>query len=201
MTTMDQQYPMGPAEYPPDPPGPQAGTFPRGAKKTQCESPTCSLSTLSPSMVSSSSSRSSTSSIMSLDQGLQQTKEDLLSKSSLPTSLAVNKSQESNNESPQDHPDLQNLSVVASGLEILLLFENLFFFFSSIWVSFRVFVVEAETFICFLKLFETFVFLSVLFDKSDFSHSEGRKFLGFLKNYFEFSRQNFLLILTLIISF
>ena len=121
MTTMDQQYPMGPAEYPPDPPGPQAGTFPRGAKKTQCESPTCSLSTLSPSMVSSSSSRSSTSSIMSLDQGLQQTKEDLLSKSSLPTSLAVNKSQESNNESPQDHPDLQNLSVVASGSEILLL--------------------------------------------------------------------------------
>ena len=132
---MDQQYPMGPAEYPPDPPGPQAGTFPRGAKKTQCESPTCSLSTLSPSMVSSSSSRSSTSSIMSLDQGLQQTKEDLLSKSSLPTSLAVNKSQESNNESPQDHPDLQNLSVVASGLEILLLFENLFFFFSSIVVE------------------------------------------------------------------
>ena len=121
MTTMDQQYPMGPAEYPPDPPGPQAGTFPRGAKKTQCESPTCSLSTLSPSMVSSSSSRSSTSSIMSLDQGLQQTKEDLLSKSSLPTSLMAVNSKESNIESPVDHPDLQNLSVVASGSEILLL--------------------------------------------------------------------------------
>ena len=116
MTTMDQQYPMGPAEYPPDPPGPQAGTFPRGAKKTQCESPTCSLSTLSPSMVSSSSSRSSTSSIMSLDQNQDQN----LSKSSLPTSLAVN-SKESNIESPVDHPDLQNLSVVASGSEILLL--------------------------------------------------------------------------------
>ena len=117
MTTMDQQYPMGPAEYPPDPPGPQAGTFPRGAKKTQCESPTCSLSTLSPSMVSSSSSRSSTSSIMSLDQNQDQN----LSKSSLPTSLMAVNSKESNIESPVDHPDLQNLSVVASGSEILLL--------------------------------------------------------------------------------
>ena len=119
---MDQQYPMGPAEYPPDPPGPQAGTFPRGAKKTQCESPTCSLSTLSPSMVSSSaSSRSSTSSIMSLENH----KEELLSSSKLPTtSSAVNiKSQESGLESqaPADQPDLQNLSVVASGSQILLL--------------------------------------------------------------------------------
>ena len=113
MTTMDQQYPIGPAEYPLDPPGPQAGTFPRGAKKTQCESPTCSLSTLSPSMVSSSaSSRSSTSSIMSLDQ-----KEDLLSK--LPPAAVIQESLDQNgvgcNESQADHPDLQNLSVVASG--------------------------------------------------------------------------------------
>ena len=131
MTTMDQQYPMGPAEYPPDPPGPQAGTFPRGAKKTQCESPTCSLSTLSPSMVSSSSSRSSTSSIMSLDQGHSKIDPDFKSSN---LSSAVIGSKTSDSTPTGDHPDLQNLSIVASGsiLKTLKLSSSLWFFWSSV---------------------------------------------------------------------
>ena len=115
MTTMDQQYPMGPAEYPPDPPGPQAGTFPRGAKKTQCESPTCSLSTLSPSMVSSSSSRSSTSSIMSFDQGQSKIDPDFKSSNNSSSAVIGSKAASDSTTPTGDHPDLQNLSIVASG--------------------------------------------------------------------------------------
>lgn len=150
---------IGPMDHPLPPPAPpQAGTFPRGSKKNQCESsPTYSLlSTLSPSSSPSSMSsatsrsRSSISSILSLQQ-MQQAEssyqqQPVETKAPGSSVLKNNGSLVYNKESPlkiktetnaiaaatevTNLHDLQNLSVVASGSSTLFFCSVLFQLFS-----------------------------------------------------------------------